>query len=199
MSEALLELRDPLDAFTRLEELLAARGFFTAGSDGLVADVYLGYGLSQSIRRTHSPGLPEPCAPLPLLACRVGGGGPTVSSYERPAIGEWERTWTEAEYRDAVEEVRNAIGRGDVYQVNLVQHLHAPFRSDAGALAARLASLRPLHPRPFVPMTGSWSRRLPSSSSLAAAIGSGRSRSRERGREERPPSSAGRRRTLPST
>ena len=43
---------------------------------------------------------------------------------------EWERTWTAAEYRSAIEEVRSAIARGDVYQVNLVQHLWAPFSGD---------------------------------------------------------------------
>ena len=32
-----------------------------------------------------------------------------------------------ADYASAVERVRAAIARGDVYQVNLVQHLSAPF------------------------------------------------------------------------
>jgi para-aminobenzoate synthetase component 1 len=64
-------------------------------------------------------------------------------------VGEWERTWTEAEYRVAVDEVRAAIARGDVYQVNLVQHLHAPFSGDPHALAARVAALDPLHPHAF--------------------------------------------------
>src|SRR5207248_7710416 len=46
--------------------------------------------------------------------------------------------------------VREAIARGDVYQVNLVQHLAAPFRGDPRGLAGRLARLRPLCPRPLV-------------------------------------------------
>ena len=45
--------------------------------------------------------------------------------------------------------MRAAIARGDVYQVNLVQHLSAPFAGDAGGLAAALAPLRPLAPRPL--------------------------------------------------
>jgi para-aminobenzoate synthetase component 1 len=45
--------------------------------------------------------------------------------------------------------VRAAIRRGDVYQVNLVQHLSAPFEGDPAGLAAALAPLRPLVPRPF--------------------------------------------------
>ena len=36
--------------------------------------------------------------------------------------------------------MREAIARGDVYQVNLVQHLSATFAGDPGALAARLAA-----------------------------------------------------------
>jgi para-aminobenzoate synthetase component 1 len=45
--------------------------------------------------------------------------------------------------------VRQSIARGDVYQVNLVQHLSAPFDGDPSALAAALAPLRPLAPRPL--------------------------------------------------
>ena len=46
--------------------------------------------------------------------------------------------------------MRAAIARGDVYQVNLVQHLAAPFDGDPPSLAAALAPLNPLHPRALV-------------------------------------------------
>jgi para-aminobenzoate synthetase component 1 len=36
-----------------------------------------------------------------------------------------------------------------VYQANLVQHLSAPFEGDPRGLAAALAPLRPLEPRPL--------------------------------------------------
>jgi para-aminobenzoate synthetase component 1 len=42
--------------------------------------------------------------------------------------------------------VRAAIHEGDVYQVNLVQHLRAPFAGDPVALADALTPLRPLEP-----------------------------------------------------
>jgi para-aminobenzoate synthetase component 1 len=149
----LLEIREPGGAFERLEAWLAERGFFAPGGEDLVADLYLGYGLSRSIRRGTSPSPPEPCSALPLAACRLrrrrSDALVTQCHKGRPEIGEWERSWTAAEYGAAVEEVRAAIARGDVYQVNLVQHLHAPFAGDPHELAARLASLRPLHPDPF--------------------------------------------------
>ena len=56
-------------------------------------------------------------------------------------IGPWSRTWAESEHRSAVDAVRTAIARGDVYQVNLVQHLSASFAGSPSALAARLVHL----------------------------------------------------------
>ena len=129
----MLELHEPQDAFRRIEDWLRARGFFVAGGEELVADLYLGYGLSQSIRRSLVPPPLEPCRALPLAACRIRRL-PRVEQYvaEDCRIGDWEQTWAAAEYEAAVERVRDAIARGDVYQVNLVQHLRAPFAGDPG-------------------------------------------------------------------
>jgi para-aminobenzoate synthetase component I len=142
-----LELHTPDRAFERIEAWLRERGFFAPGGEALEADLYLGYGLSQAIRRDRTPPPPEPC-PLPLAACSVGesGGLPARSGYR---IGEWRRTWAEAEHAAAVEEVQRAIARGDVYQVNLVQHLSAPFAGDPLALSERLRRFRPLAPAPL--------------------------------------------------
>jgi para-aminobenzoate synthetase component 1 len=151
VSEAALEIREVDGAFKRIETWLAEHGFFSPGGDDLIADVYLGYGLSQAIRRSKVPAPPEPCPALPLAACRMGNRDHAAARGESSSdIGEWEQTWSAAEYRDAIDEVRAAIARGDVYQVNVVQHLQAPYAGDPHALAARLASLRPLHPEPFV-------------------------------------------------
>jgi para-aminobenzoate synthetase component I len=142
-----LELRSAEDAFVHIDAYLRDAGFFTGASTGLVADLYLGYGLSQTLRRTTAPAPPEPC-PLPLAVCAVHRRDELVPREGAFRIGKWERTWDEASYAAAVEAVKDAIARGDVYQVNVVQHLSAPFAGDSAALAGRLAVLRPRHPEP---------------------------------------------------
>jgi para-aminobenzoate synthetase component I len=144
-----LELHSPERAFDRVEHYLRERGFFAPGGEELVADLYLGYGLSEPLRRSHLPPPPEPC-PLPLAAVFLRDGSrarsPGHAPSERFRIGAWERSWSDGEYAGAVEEARRAIARGDVYQVNLVQHLSAPFAGDPRSLAARLSGFRPLAP-----------------------------------------------------
>ena len=102
------------------------------------ARVYIGYAAT-------APSAPEPCR-LPAVALTFDEPRKARSGYE---IGDWRATWTEHEYADAVETVRAAIHEGDVYQVNLVQHLSAEFDGDACALADALAPLRPLEPAPL--------------------------------------------------
>jgi len=161
VTEATLELHEPEDAFRRIEDWLREKGFFATGGDELVADLYLGYGLSQAIRRSSFSQPPEPCPALPLAACSVRASDNVAyslrasddlvaQSHKVADVGPWEQTWTAAEYQAAVDEVRNAIARGDVYQVNIVQHLAAPFSGDPHALAVRLAGLRPRCSVPFV-------------------------------------------------
>jgi para-aminobenzoate synthetase component 1 len=143
-----LELHAAERAFRALEEYLQDERFW--GAEDRVAELYLGYGLSQALRRDPSPPPPEPC-PLPLLACRIGPWPrDSPSDLSGFAVGEWTPSWAPDAYAAAVEQVRAAIARGDVYQVNLVQHLEASFEGEPAALAPALAPLRPLHPRPFL-------------------------------------------------
>jgi para-aminobenzoate synthetase component 1 len=142
-----LELWSPEDAFARIEAYLGETGFFGSAED-LVAEVYLGYGLSGSLRRTSAPDPPEPCR-LPFAACRIRSRRRQFLRSGSFSIGEWEPTWDASDYSSAIAGVRQAIARGDVYQVNLVQHLSAPFAGDPAGLAERLAPLRPLHPEPL--------------------------------------------------
>jgi len=135
------EVHEADGAFEGIEAWLREQGFFAPGGEAFVAELYLGYGLSETLRRTAAPAPPEPCR-LPLAACAVRPVGHDVGHDNRDLeIGRWHRTWTDDSHVEAVEAVRAAIARGDVYQVNLVQHLCAPFAGSPLALAARLAPL----------------------------------------------------------
>jgi para-aminobenzoate synthetase component I len=144
VARPVLELHEPHGAFETLEGYLAEEL-----RDGVAFDVYLGYGLSEILRRERAPAPPEPCR-LPLLAARARPANerraPVRASFR---VGDWQPTWAPADYAAAVSEVRAAIARGDVYQVNLVQHLSAGFEGEPEALAAALAPLAPLHPSPL--------------------------------------------------
>jgi para-aminobenzoate synthetase component I len=138
------------DPLAEVEGYLREAGFFGGGADphDCDADVFLGYRIAGGLRRAPWPDPPEPCR-LPLAAARIRPAGdppPPGGSFE---IGDWARSWDDEGYAHAIEAARAAIERGDVYQVNLVQHLSAPFEGDPGGLARRLAPLRPLHRRPF--------------------------------------------------
>ncbi len=109
------------DPFERLQ------AFLDAGR-GQPADLFLGYGLAAHLAGVHVPQPAEPCR-LPALACRIGPVEPEPDP-EPFSIGEWRPTWTPAQHGEAVGAVRAAIARGDVYQVNLVQHLTARFSGD---------------------------------------------------------------------
>jgi para-aminobenzoate synthetase component 1 len=132
-----------LGSLAELEPALRADGFF--GSDDRAARVYIGYRATEALRRSAQPAPPEPCN-LPAVAYTYDTWSGTGGSF---AIGDWRATWSEDEYADAVELVRAAIAEGDVYQVNLVQHLEAEFAGDPNGVADALAALRPLEPRPL--------------------------------------------------
>lgn len=71
---------------------------------------------------------------------------PTASAGPRPAgapwrLGPWRDSWTPQQHAAAVTQVRAAIGRGDVYQVNLVGHAWAPYAGDPLPALARLGAL----------------------------------------------------------
>jgi para-aminobenzoate synthetase component 1 len=132
-----------LGALAELEPSLRADGFFDR--DDLVARVYIGYGATDALRRSGAPAPPDPCR-LPAVAYSFDSVKHAAGAF---TIGDWRATWSESDYADAIETVRAAIAEGDVYQVNLVQHLAAEFRGDPAGLARALAPLRPLEPQPF--------------------------------------------------
>jgi para-aminobenzoate synthetase component I len=142
-----LEVWSGAEPFAELERYLSDEGFFS-GRDDLVADVFLGYAISRTLRRAPWPDPPEPCR-LPLLAARIHPRDERPPAPGPFRIGEWRRSWDDDGYAAAIEAVQEAIARGDVYQANLVQHLRAPFEGDPAGLAEALVPLRPLHAAPL--------------------------------------------------
>ena len=149
-TSGLLEVYDAGGAFERIEAFLRAAGFFgdQREADARCADVYLGYGLSETQRRSGRPARPEPAA-LPLAACRIRGIDEPSAEPGPFSVGSWQHTWSADDYARAVSRAREAIAAGEVYQVNLVQHLSAAFEGDPAALSAALRRFRPLHARPL--------------------------------------------------
>ncbi|WP_392567322.1 chorismate-binding protein [Micromonospora echinofusca] len=99
------------------------------------------------------PGATNPAPTLPEVAVVVYGHDPAAVASSRPVAagatapdahwwrGEWAQSWTPRQHADAVTAVRAAIGRGDVYQVNLVGHAAARYRGDPLPALRRLAAL----------------------------------------------------------
>jgi para-aminobenzoate synthetase component I len=136
-----------LSSLAELEPALRAEGFF--GRDGWIARAYIGYRCGEQLRRSVHPAPPEPCR-LPAVAVSVEREGAPRREGGGFSIGAWRRSWSDAEYGEAVSAVRAAIAEGDVYQANLVQHLSAEFEGDPSGLADALAPLRPLESRALV-------------------------------------------------
>jgi para-aminobenzoate synthetase component 1 len=72
---------------------------------------------------------PPPPAPAP---------GPASAGWR---LGPWRPSWTPSRHAAAVTEVREAIGRGDVYQVNLVGHASAEYQGDPLPALRRVTAL----------------------------------------------------------
>ena len=94
-------------------------------------------------RRPRRSRAPCPSQPCPCGTRRGRDPGHVRSGTSGSASGS--ARWSDAEYAEAVEAVRAAIARGDVYQVNLVQHLAAPFAGDPGGAGRPARRLRAPH------------------------------------------------------
>ena len=82
----MLELHSPEGAFEQIEAYLRERGFFAPGGEALEADLFLGYGLSDPLRRTTAAAPPEPC-PLPLAAVAVRDTTGSDPGHVRSGLG----------------------------------------------------------------------------------------------------------------
>jgi para-aminobenzoate synthetase component 1 len=98
-----------------------------------------------------SQGRPSPVPGLPDVVAVVYGAPPPAQVHAahplaaaRPdtwRLGPWRPTWTDAEHAAAVGSVREAIARGDVYQVNLVGHASARYQGDPLPALRRITEL----------------------------------------------------------
>jgi para-aminobenzoate synthetase component I len=93
---------------------------------------------------------PGPASPVPevpdvavvlLALAESPGPAPRAAPQTEWQVGSWSSSWSPEEHALAVEGVRAAIGRGDVYQVDLVGHSAARTRGDPAAALARVAGL----------------------------------------------------------
>ncbi|MGA5298612.1 chorismate-binding protein [Nucisporomicrobium flavum] len=110
-----------------------------------------------SVMAGGAPGRPSPVPEIPDVAAvlyvhtaevpnRESGLSPRAADHgasTTPAwsLGPWEDSWTAADHAAAVSEVRAAIARGDVYQVNVVGHASAPYAGDPGPALQRVTEL----------------------------------------------------------
>ena len=120
------------------------------GREGVVAELYLGYGLSDAPppqRRARRRRSRAGCRCSPAGSAR--SPGPAASRPSATSSANGSEAGTTRATAAAIEAVRAAIARGELYQANLVQHLSAPFAGDPWAVALALRHLRPLQPRPF--------------------------------------------------
>jgi para-aminobenzoate synthetase component 1 len=78
------------------------------------------------------------CRPVPQGPDQLPGGGVRSAP---PGVGPWRTSWSDVEHAAAVEAVRQAIARGELYQANVVGHRAAAHRMDPRELARRVAGL----------------------------------------------------------
>jgi para-aminobenzoate synthetase component 1 len=84
-------------------------------------------------------GRPSPTTVPDIAAVAYRRGEAQRSNPPAPArVGPWTASWSEAEHRAAVELVRDAIARGEVYQANVVGHRSAPYIGDPRCAADAL-------------------------------------------------------------
>ncbi|MFI1991890.1 chorismate-binding protein [Actinoplanes sp. NPDC020271] len=96
-----------------------------------------------SVMNHATPGGPSPVPAIPDVYAVVWIHTTAAMPGSTPdwELGSWAASWTPDEHARAVQSVRDAIGRGDVYQVNVVGHASAPYVGNPTAALARVAGL----------------------------------------------------------
>jgi para-aminobenzoate synthetase component I len=90
-----------------------------------------------------APARPSPAPRVPDVAAVVYGPGRRADAAPPRAfrVGPWRDSWSVEQHAGAVAAVRAAIGRGDVYQVNVVGHASAEYLGDPVPALRRLGGL----------------------------------------------------------
>ncbi|BCJ39630.1 hypothetical protein GCM10010168_79150 [Actinoplanes ianthinogenes] len=93
-----------------------------------------------------TPGGPSPVPVVPdvyaVVWVHTNRGAPGSAQHEPGwQLHPWQASWTPEQHAHAVEQVREAIGRGDVYQVNVVGHAAAAYVGNPTAALRRVAAL----------------------------------------------------------
>ena len=135
---------DPGDPVALLSAFLADHDLAGEPSaqqgDTVVALLLGAVGCARVGRVPTGPSSPVRAVPeVAAVAYRLGGD--PAPPPPTGAVGAWTPSWSDADHAAAVERVRAAIARGDVYQANVVGHRSAPHRSDPAGLAAAVAGL----------------------------------------------------------
>ena len=106
-----------------------------------------------SVMAAGAVGAPSPVPMVPdvyavvyihdVLTSRYSSPHPRSRSTSAPPfwLGDWRDSWSREAHAAAVREAREAIARGDVYQVNVVGHACAPYLGDPLPALDRVAGL----------------------------------------------------------
>jgi para-aminobenzoate synthetase/4-amino-4-deoxychorismate lyase len=131
-------LEEVLPLLRRVEDA-ARRGHWAAG---FVA--YEAAPAFDAALETHAPG-PLPLAWFGIYAeANVGAHRlPTVGADGRPPLQDWQSAITEAEYTQAITQIKEHIAHGQTYQVNFTYRLRAEFGGEPYALFAHLVENQP--------------------------------------------------------
>ncbi len=98
-------------------------------------------------RMTGAPcGPPSPAPAVPDLVAVVYRHSPTTTGRTQHTtnnwrLGPWQASWTPDQHANAIEQARDAIARGDIYQVNIVGHASARYTGDPLPALRRLTRL----------------------------------------------------------
>ncbi len=141
---------DPGDPGVLIEEFLADFGLLLGGTGrrsrvcgaSLLISAAAG---AQMIGGAEAAPSPVPAVPdVAVVVYERGSGWERDNGdpeHGRWLLGPWEPSWTRQQHARAVEEVRAAIARGDVYQVNVVGHSSASYEGDPTGALRRLTRL----------------------------------------------------------